>query len=439
MPIAEPPEWCRASIWPHWANRWVTCGGAVNTATGRCYQYGHPRKTEEQTMTNQLGPDDPGAQDECATCGHSRWRHKEVDGQQVCTEYVDCACGGHFVELSQATRMARFVEAAQKVAGSIAVMRDALQDGMRATAELYTAMKVAGLLPEEEPHLCDGCDSTDHPVTATDDGRALLCPSCHRILKDQSVPLEASQPGGRHQRDSVCPLDGQPLEEVRMEDGKPTVYVHAGGITHLDRLPDLEEARQHEVARLAEALDIPPGMICGTPGVQHHNLWDMDRASRVTRAELETAPRYAQQASDSCATCWPYVCDTTRSMCRRRPFDAEQTTQPPEPTDMETTQTIPPYHPGHRSDCHTTCDGTLCGATTFQQPTWWHTIACDKLCGGTCMGLVIPPDAAQVITALADTAEPVMGTHQEPGYPPGRGPIRYPRSDEEATLDGATD
>lgn len=28
------------------------------------------------------------------------------------------------------------------------------------------------------PGLCDGCDRTDQPVTATDDGRALVCPTC---------------------------------------------------------------------------------------------------------------------------------------------------------------------------------------------------------------------------------------------------------------------
>lgn len=226
-------------------------------------------------MTGQLGPDDPGAQDECATCGHARWRHRPVDGSRVCTEYVDCPCEGNFVELSQATRMARFVEAAQGVAGAMFTVRTAMTGAFRAFHSLHSAMQAAGLLPEEEPHLCDGCDSTEHPVTATD-GRALLCPSCTRILKDQSIPLETNQPGGRH---------------------------------------------------------------------------------HVPRQELETAPRYAQQASDSCPTCWPYICDTTRSMCRRRPLDAEQTTQPPEPTDMETTQAIPPYHPGHRSDEEATLDG----------------------------------------------------------------------------------
>lgn len=116
-----------------------------------------PRDTAHPTMP----PNYPGAQDECASCGHRRWRHKAVDGQQVCTEYVNCACGGHFVELSYGTRMARFVEAAQKVARSISTVRDALQDTMRATTELYAAMQLAGLLPEEEPAPATGKHAAD--------------------------------------------------------------------------------------------------------------------------------------------------------------------------------------------------------------------------------------------------------------------------------------
>jgi len=155
MPSRNPtPEWCQTSIFPSWANRRGPCGSAIDTATGRCWQYGHPRPPEEATVTDTTvtdttGPSDPGAQDECATCGHRRWRHKEVDGQQVCTEYANCACSGHFVELSYGTRMARFVEAAQKLANAINATRNALGDAMHATGELYVAMEAAGLLPPD--------------------------------------------------------------------------------------------------------------------------------------------------------------------------------------------------------------------------------------------------------------------------------------------------
>lgn len=155
------PEWCRATIWPSWANRWVPCGSAFNPTTGRCWQYHHPRPPEETTVTDPTGPNDPGAHDECATCGHRRWRHKQVDGQQVCTEYLDCACGGHFVELSYGTRMARFVESAQKLARTLSVAGDALADAMAAGTELYAAMQQAGLIPDDDTEAPTGKHAAD--------------------------------------------------------------------------------------------------------------------------------------------------------------------------------------------------------------------------------------------------------------------------------------
>lgn len=101
-------------------------------------------------MSTPTEPDHVGQHDECATCGHLRWRHKTVDGQTVCTEYVDCACRGVFVELSYGTRMSRMAEAAHSLAGTIATMRDALRDAMVAANRLHTAMRDAGLLPEPE-------------------------------------------------------------------------------------------------------------------------------------------------------------------------------------------------------------------------------------------------------------------------------------------------
>lgn len=115
-------------------------------------------------MSNLPGPDDPGSQDECATCGHARWRHRPVDGSRVCTEYLDCACEGNFVELSQATRMARVIDAAGTLAGEFATFRSALQSTLQALHALHTSMRVAGLLPEEDqpgPHTSRGRHAVD--------------------------------------------------------------------------------------------------------------------------------------------------------------------------------------------------------------------------------------------------------------------------------------
>lgn len=37
----------------------------------------------------------------------------------------------------------------------------------------------------EDNGLCDGCDGTDTPVMASDDGRGQFCPICLLISKDQ--------------------------------------------------------------------------------------------------------------------------------------------------------------------------------------------------------------------------------------------------------------
>jgi hypothetical protein len=39
-----------------------------------------------------MGPEDEGAWEPCTVCKHGRWRHHHG----VCTEYVGCACEGHF-------------------------------------------------------------------------------------------------------------------------------------------------------------------------------------------------------------------------------------------------------------------------------------------------------------------------------------------------------
>jgi hypothetical protein len=44
----------------------------------------------------------------------------------------------------------------------------------------------------DEPMLCDGCDRTDKPVEATDDGRALICPDCKAALAREVPDGEVS-------------------------------------------------------------------------------------------------------------------------------------------------------------------------------------------------------------------------------------------------------
>lgn len=134
-------------------------------------------------MTTPTRPNDPGAQDECATCSHGRYRHQpdqpDGHGSTPCAR-KGCACGGVFVELAQGTRMARFVEAAQTLAVSIATMRDALQATMRATAELYNAMLLAGLLPDHAqndiPQTAPGRHASDISVTTEELAKALDIP-----------------------------------------------------------------------------------------------------------------------------------------------------------------------------------------------------------------------------------------------------------------------
>jgi bacterioferritin-associated ferredoxin len=168
-----------------------------------------------------------------------------------------------------------------------------MTDAMRSFHELHTAMQSAGML-DEEPHLCDGCDRTDHPVTASPDGRALLCPDCQARLAAQEepartpalqqlatwhapdcdkqcggtcthgaaeiianavgVPVEAitgPSPDGLpdHWRDAAppidtttlpaCPLDGQPLLQTYAAANQPTLYRHADGTIHPDRTAEI--------------------------------------------------------------------------------------------------------------------------------------------------------------------------------------------------------
>lgn len=250
-------------------------------------------------MTNIATP--PGAQDECATCGHARWRHKEVDGQQVCTEYVDCACHGVFVELPWPTRMARFVEAAQKLPPAMAAVRVAMTDAFRAFHGMHTAMQEAGLLPEDaETDLCDGCDRADQPVTATDDGRAQLCASCMRmLLKEQR---EVDQPPERAPALQRINPTFHRVDCDKNCDGTCTQWPKL----HVQQLVD-EHVRR--------GMSVPAG------------------ADASVLADLLSADdRRNARAADSCATCWPRPCERPgvayRSKCRRRQPELDATRCP---------------------------------------------------------------------------------------------------------------
>lgn len=263
-------------------------------------------------MTNPH-PNAPDAADQCATCGHQRWRHKQVDGQQVCTEYVDCACQGHFVEISAATHMARFVQAAQKFAGSIVTVRAAMTDAMRSFHDLHAAMQQAGLL--DEPSLCDGCDRTDHPVTASPDGRALLCPDCQAKLAAQEEPARTpalqqlttwhtpdcdKQCGGTCTHGAaniIANAVGVPVEAVTgpSPDGLPDHWSDAAPITGKHAEPTDLEVTAH----------IPSY----TEYIPQRGPIEYQRSE-----ELQTAAR----VGNSCATCWPRPCDPARSECRRQ-------------------------------------------------------------------------------------------------------------------------
>jgi len=146
------------------------------------------------------------------------------------------------------TYMAQFVTAAQTFTASVATVRAAMSEAMRAFNGLHTAMQQAGLL--DGPGLCDGCDRTDQPVTATDDGRALLCPDCTRV---GSLPVEPQRTPALQQLDT---------DWARPSESCPTCWPRACD-------PNRSECHRHTptpeetTAVLAQALDIPSEAITG--------------------------------------------------------------------------------------------------------------------------------------------------------------------------------
>jgi hypothetical protein len=279
-------------------------------------------------------PGAPGAQDECATCGHARWRHAQVGAEQVCTEYLDCACKGVFVEVSHPTRMAQIVQAAQGAATQMVEARLAMTNAMRALHNLHTAMRHAGLTDTD---ICDGCDTVTQ-VQATDDGRAQLCASCTRVAANAEAETRARQAAALQQLATFHHVDC----DRQNCDGTCT-----------QERPD--------TAQLAHALDIPEAAITGPSpdglpnhwtgaapitgehqaipyaqgrealGYPHTSPRTWDDLHGPVPDELQAEPvtphpdelQAAFHVGNSCATCWPRPCDPSRSQCRRHPYTTE--------------------------------------------------------------------------------------------------------------------
>lgn len=306
-------------------------------------------------MTNPTDLDHPGAQDECASCAHPRHRHRAKEHQRTegtCGPALGCGCDGDFVELSYGTRMARFVEAAQSVAGAMATVRTALTDAFRALHGLHAAMQQAGLLPEEEPGLCDACDTVTQ-VTATDDGRAQMCDSCKRAV-DNVAEEQAHRAPALQQLATFHHVDcdgtdrtiggacggactqGRNATEFT-QDPKAACPWHPEGdcdpgcrrIT-----PRTQDDLQGPVPDAPQAWHAAPhehGPDCvrhGCPEAAQptgQTNWTDTPPFAPHPSEIHPAP-----ASTSCATCWPRVCDPNRSECRRRPNAAHTARYTPE-------------------------------------------------------------------------------------------------------------
>lgn len=186
MPTAEPTEWCctrcGTTRWVGWRAGPAHDGFQRFAQCVLCGKVQDPPapKPEEQTVTTPTGPNDPDAQDECATCGHARWRHKPAATDGTCRGFLDCACRGVFVELSPATRMTRVLTAAGDLANQFADFRRTLQTTLQALHRLHTAMRAAGFLPEDgqpdDPEDTPGRHAADISVTAEELAKALDIP-----------------------------------------------------------------------------------------------------------------------------------------------------------------------------------------------------------------------------------------------------------------------
>lgn len=165
-----------------------------------------------------------------------------------------------------ATRMAHFVEAAQRFAGTMAELRQAMTGALRAFNHLYAVMQHTGLL--DEPSLCDGCDRTGQPVTATDDGRALLCADCHANLRNPRYMAAAQQPE------------------------------HAPALSQLATWHHVDCDKNCGGTCTQERPTSPP---------QAPGSWLPDTPDQTPGPD----------PVDSCPTCWPRPCDPSRSLCKR--------------------------------------------------------------------------------------------------------------------------
>lgn len=85
--------------------------------------------------------------DLCSVCGHQRWRHRDVDGKQVCTEYVDCACQGVFQEPTDGSRLE---SAARSFVASMKMLSSQIEVTLKVVGEMMAVLQQ--LPPESEPH-----------------------------------------------------------------------------------------------------------------------------------------------------------------------------------------------------------------------------------------------------------------------------------------------
>jgi len=66
-------------------------------------------------------------------------------------------------------------------------------NGMQRERRSWRDVLVDSLTPAQRaaivltPGLCDGCDRTDSPVTASDDGRAQFCPDCLPVANAETT------------------------------------------------------------------------------------------------------------------------------------------------------------------------------------------------------------------------------------------------------------
>lgn len=135
--IVTEPRWCVVKHFPPWANRWLTCGSMLKP-DGKCGRYDHDQP--EENAVPETKPPMP------------------------------------VVEL--AASIEAFLAA-------FALFRARMQDAIDAGEKVCALVKdtdMAGAAQADRLLMtCDACDATAE-VTATDDGRALVCATCAPLV-----------------------------------------------------------------------------------------------------------------------------------------------------------------------------------------------------------------------------------------------------------------